>query len=281
MVSVDDEILTTCIGAAIGQAGDVYVLTNQYDGESIDSFVYRAKRFSTGESDVIFDAPEWFTSVYLSEAGVVYLGGDDGAIVAKVGTGWSRVFDSPGDQLSFVSGSGDDIYACGDNGLICYTAHRQWYSFREAGGTQFYGVARTGDHEFWAVGQGGKCFKLDNGQWQQIELPVNSQLNYIARHGDDLMIVGDNGTFITGSGDRWHLHDVPPDLDLYMFTEYKGEVLVAAGQDGIYAYRNEVLEPYKTTSAVTFIRAYGKGLMACGGNKVGLFNGRGWSGMAF
>jgi len=91
----------------------------------------------------------------------------------------------------------------------------------------FEGIDGRGLDDFYTVGWAGEIWHRTNGAWKQIDSPTTANLNAVACSSDgSVYAVGDNGSMVVGTDDRWQFVDTGRTENLQDIAEFGGEVFV-------------------------------------------------------
>ncbi|AZO59303.1 hypothetical protein EJ078_08280 [Mesorhizobium sp. M1A.F.Ca.IN.022.06.1.1] len=116
----------TVNGTVAADDGTIFSAVAYYDGESFYSFVISESDVASddNQTDRIYEKPSWFTDIWRSSSGRLYVCDDNGVVHSGSGTEWTESQVSPR-HLNTVWGFDDNtVYAGGSEGLsIDGTAH--------------------------------------------------------------------------------------------------------------------------------------------------------------
>src|SRR5690606_32628360 len=85
-----------------------------------------------------------------------------------------------------------------------------------------------------AVGGGGTAFAYADGEWREIDIPTQSDLNGVAMSDAGLALaVGDSGTIVLWDGSDWTdlQASFPADLQAVAFVDSETALIVGAGEE--------------------------------------------------
>lgn len=162
-----------------------------------------------------------------------------------------------GGPLRALKAIDDEVYAFGmGRTLLRRGGPGEWTELgagASAGGNAVVGfedIAAPSHDEIYAVGWHGEIWRRMSGSWQQLDSPVDANLNAICCDADGyLYVVGDNGVMLRGRGDSWDILDTERPENLldvavygdcvYVVTDFK---ILKKGITGQLVEENDFLE---------------------------------------
>jgi hypothetical protein len=199
-----------------------------------ESWILRA---TGGKLYSLYGGLTWFTGLWRSPSGRVYVSSADSAVVVNDDP---RVGATPFKEIK-VKGTLAGIWGLDDRFVLAWGIHqgkgimyrfdgKKWSSMESPG--EIYGVHGLAPNLVYAVGLKGLIARWDGVRWKKLPSPTKAVLSdvHVARE-DETYAVGD-GVVLKGSADGW---TVAAKGTSHMFgvAKWKGEVYVGAAQNGL------------------------------------------------
>ena len=122
----------TVNGTVVADDGTISSAVAYYDGESFYSFVISESDVASDDNrtERLYEKPCWFTDIWRSNSGRLYVCDDNGVVHSGSGTEWAQAQVSPR-HLNTVWGFDDNsIYAGGSEGVVHRWDGVRWSAVR-------------------------------------------------------------------------------------------------------------------------------------------------------
>ena len=189
--------------------------------------------------------------LWASSPGEVWAVGDEGRVCRFDGTAWHEV-DCPTDaHLRAVLRSPDGtLMVAGAQGIFLEFRDGEWVELQTGTSSHLTGLHSDRDGTVYATGGQfnvrrngfvGALLRLRSGTWAALDsdepLP---RLRAVARVGDAVLAIGDNGTVARVEGDRLVTERVDTRRDLYGLAAAGGQRALSVGDGGVIIERTTV-----------------------------------------
>lgn len=267
MADDDDDYSVSCDGVAVDEGGVLYSVAVYTDGEGFNSFVSSDSDLGADDGNVhteLLEAQIWFTDLWRSEAGNLYVSDADGCIHRFDGSAWSVTQVSKQVLVSVWGLSDTEIYTAGHEGVVYRWDGHAWSAISQQLGDVVFTVRGSSGRDLYACGENALFRHFDGTEWAPIELPTNQGLTgLLVLASNDVLVCGAGGVLFRGSGQDWT--DLSQSgLDLYAMAQYRGEIYLAAGGDGLFRLEGDeavnvkdTFMPYTVTANATYLAAAG------------------------
>jgi hypothetical protein len=137
------------------------------------------------------------------------------------------------------------------------------------------------EDDIYAAGYNGEIWHFSKSKWQAIESPTNLVLTQLRVITPELAFAcGQEGVLLQGSRDQWNFIDHGQTLGTFWGLEWFNDVLYLAGDDGLYCFEDDHLDPVDTGLpdpwTYRFLHAQNGALWAFGPRNVGWTDGKLW-----
>ncbi|WP_157655977.1 hypothetical protein [Burkholderia ubonensis] len=153
---------------------------------------------------------------------------------------------------------GSRLFACGFNSQVYERRHDGWISltagplkYHHAASNDyvvFNGIDGFSESDVYVVGSNGKLYHWNGGDWRQIPLKTDENLECIRCYGaDEVWIGGANGTLLNGNvanGFR-DVSDVADKDTFWSLAKFKDKVYLGTTK-GLFAYDGQAIRPVVT-----------------------------------
>jgi len=194
-------------------------------------------RFKSGTGSLLYGGLSWFTGLWRSPAGHVYVSSADSEVLVNPDPGlraapWQT--HSLRGTLRGVWGVDDKcVFAWGikGKGTVAYRFDGSSWSEIESPGevTSMHGLSPK---LVYAVGRRGLISRWDGQRWNKVQSPTQATLSDVFLADEDEMYAVGDRIALQGSLHGWaHLADA--DTHLFGVAKWKGKVWVGAANDGL------------------------------------------------
>jgi photosystem II stability/assembly factor-like uncharacterized protein len=281
MMADDSDVKTNCITACLDANGNILALVVKTDGESFYSFIFRILDIKTGARETVYEAPVWLTSMTISASGTIFAVDADG-VVHSDETGSFTKYDtkSPPGFTRIWCLDDQHVFACGRGGVMVRKSGAQWIQFNSGLDGDLYGVHGTSSRQIYTVGEEGRIFHYNGREWTRVDPPTNYILNAVlCVTSKRVFICGEGGAIFEGAQSQWQPLEAPA-ITYYSLAEFRGQIYVAAGGDGVFVIDGNGLKLIKKLTIYNLVTC-GNLLLAIGDDLVGRFDGNAWKGNRF
>ncbi|ESY73600.1 hypothetical protein X743_11870 [Mesorhizobium sp. LNHC252B00] len=270
----------TVTGAVPAENGTIFTAVVYYDGESFYSYVVEEPDVSRDDVPTasILEKPCWFTSIWRSKSGRIFVPDDDGKVHAGSGSDWTESQVSP-DPLTTVWGFGDDsVYVGGSDGVVYHWDGAQWSAISRPLGDTIQCFGGVSSNDLYVAGEGALFWHYDGREWTQVPLPTNAILvGLLALSSTDVLVSGSDGALFRGSGLEWS--DVSQSgRDFYEMAFFRKTIYIAGGGQGVFTFDGLTVSNVKDSFPVYNLSANKKYMALAGGNSAIRFDGTDWFG---
>jgi len=277
----------TVTGVAVDLGGVMFSTAAYYNGESFFSFVFSesdvAGRAAENVSTTLYKQPVWFTNLWRSDDGRVFVCDGDGRMHHGTDAGDSWVVHDVSERaLTAVWGfAADSVFAGGSAGVIYQWEGVAWRAISDPLGNTLTGIAGYSPTDLYVCGEGALFLHYDGATWTPIELPTNRNLVGILPLAEtDVLVSGSGGTLFRGADDTWA--DLSqPGPNLFEMTFWRDEIYIGGGGDGLFVFDGNALRNVKSTLPVYSLTSNVDYLVAPGDNEAARFDGAGWYGPTY
>ena len=270
----------TVNGTVVADDGTISSAVAYYDGESFYSFVISESDVASDDNrtERLYEKPCWFTDIWRSNSGRLYVCDDNGVVHSGSGTEWAQAQVSPR-HLNTVWGFDDNsIYAGGSEGVVHRWDGVRWSAVSPALGNTILCIAGSSSSDLYASGEGALFWHYDGRQWTQIQLPTNAiWVGLLVLSSGVILVSGSAGTLFRGSGLNWT--DVSQrGRDFYKMAFYRKKIHIAGGGQGVFTFDGATVSNLKDSFPVYRLSSNGSYLALAGGNSAVRYNGSDWDG---
>ncbi|TPK92440.1 hypothetical protein FJ934_07890 [Mesorhizobium sp. B2-4-12] len=270
----------TVNGTVAADDGTIFSAVAYYDGESFYSFVISESDVASDDNQTerIYEKPCWFTDIWRSGSGRLYVCDDNGMVHSGSGSEWTSSQVSPR-HLNTVWGFDDNtVYAGGSEEVVYRWDGARWAAVSPALGNTILCIAGSSPSDLYVSGEGALFWHYDGRQWTQIQLPTNAILvGLLGLSSTDVLVSGSAGTLFRGAGLAWT--DVSQrGRDFYKMAFYRKTIHIAGGGQGVFTFDGATVSNLKDGFPVYRLSSNGSYLTVAGGNSAIRYDGSEWVG---
>ncbi len=252
------------------------VIQSNEDRDIHFSEIRLCEDFSAGGPKPVFEFKGWIYSMYQESDAAIYMAHTGKMIRYGPHSSPEIVLEINADVTKLCASS-DGVWIVGLRG---YVAHFDGTTLTERpvpdAGTIFM-VSEAPDGTVFACGAAGGLYRLDEGVWTRIPLPVGADIfRLLVTHKDRVLIAGAKGLCGIWEGDELRLLTPPDERHYRAIAEYKGRIFVGAGFLGLDLVEDGEVVPYKENVYSYHLNAAGEFLIAGGLNQVARYDGESW-----